>query len=90
MRGGGGAGGGARGDKFPMQRGFIKNSAGDLLHAIRFLGRLYNFCKFVIMFSFIQFKLYVEEQDIFQIWIWSNTTTKRVTETESQRKLKTT
>ena len=48
-----GEGGGMRGDKSPMQRGFIKNIAGDLLRAIRFLGWLYNFCKFVIMFSFI-------------------------------------
>ena len=48
-----GEGGGMRGDKSPMQRGFIKNIAGDLLRAIRFLGWLYSFCKFVIMFSFI-------------------------------------
>ena len=32
----------------------------------------------------------LEEQHIFQIWMWSNTAKKRVTETESQRKLKTT
>ena len=30
------------GDKLPMQRGFFKNNAGDLLPALSFLGRLYN------------------------------------------------
>ena len=36
------------GDKLPTQRGFFKNSLGNLLPALRFLGRLYNFCNFVI------------------------------------------
>ena len=36
------------GDKLPMQRDFFKNSLGDLLPVLRFLGRLYNFCNFVI------------------------------------------
>ena len=39
------------GDKSLMQRDFFKNSAGDLLPAIRFLDGLYNFCNFVIIFS---------------------------------------
>ena len=39
------------GDKLPVQRGFFKNSAGDLLLALGFLGGLYNFCNFVIIFS---------------------------------------
>ena len=39
------------GNKSPVQRGFFKNSAGDLLPASRFLGRLYNFCNFVLIFS---------------------------------------
>ena len=36
------------GDKSPVQRGFSKIGAGDLLPALRFLGELYNFCNFVI------------------------------------------
>ena len=39
------------GDKLPMQSGFFKNSACSLLPALRFLGGLYNFCNFVIIFS---------------------------------------
>ena len=39
------------GDKSPVQRGFLKNNAGDLLPAPRFLGRLYNLRHFVIIFS---------------------------------------
>ena len=39
------------GSKLPMQRSFFTNSAGDLLPALEFLGRLYNFCNFVIIFS---------------------------------------
>ena len=35
------------GDKSPMQKGFSKNGVGDLLPALRFVGRLYNFCNFV-------------------------------------------
>ena len=34
------------GDKSPAQRGFFKNSTGDLLPALRFLGRLCNFCNY--------------------------------------------
>ena len=39
------------GDKSPVQSGFFTNRAGDLLPAPGFLGMLYNFCNFVIMFS---------------------------------------
>ena len=39
------------GDKSPVQRGFLTNSMGDLLPALGFLGGLYNFCNFVIIFS---------------------------------------
>ena len=39
------------GDKSPMQEHFFKNSAGNLLSTLRFLGGLYNFCNFVIMLS---------------------------------------
>ena len=38
------------GDKSPVHRGFFTNSAGDLLPALEFLGWLYNFCNFVIIF----------------------------------------
>ena len=41
------------GDKSPVQRGFSKNDAGDLLPALRFLGGLYNFCNFVVIFSLL-------------------------------------
>ena len=38
------------GNKLSMQRGFFKNSAGNILAALKFLGRLYNFlqlCNFI-------------------------------------------
>ena len=38
------------GDKLPVQRDFFTNSAGDLLPTLGFLGGLYNFCNFVIIF----------------------------------------
>ena len=39
------------GDKLPMQQGFFTNSTGNLLPTLDFLGRLFNFCNLVIMFS---------------------------------------
>ena len=39
------------GDKSPVQRGFFTTSADDLLATLGFLGGLYNFCNFVIIFS---------------------------------------
>ena len=39
------------GDKSPVHSGFYKNRSGDLLPTLRFLGRLYSFCNFVIIFS---------------------------------------
>ena len=41
------------GNKAPMQSGFFKNSAGNLLPALRFLGRLYNFYNSVHTFSLL-------------------------------------
>ena len=38
------------GYKSPVQRDFFWNNAGDLLPALGFLGELYNFCNFVIIF----------------------------------------
>ena len=35
------------GNKLPLQERFFKNSVGDLLPTLRFLGGLYNFCNFV-------------------------------------------
>ena len=35
------------GNKLLMQRGFFKNSVGNLLPTSRFLGRLHNFGNFV-------------------------------------------
>ena len=37
-------------NKSPVQKVFFKNSTGDLLPTLRFLGGLYNFCNFVIIF----------------------------------------
>ena len=37
------------GDISLVQRGFFKNTVGDLLPALRFLCVLYNFCNFVII-----------------------------------------
>ena len=39
-------------NKLPMQRGFFKTSMGDLLPALRFLGRLYNFCILYLYFLY--------------------------------------
>ena len=48
------------GNKSPVQRGFFANSMGDLLPTLGFLGELYNFCNFVIIFSLIKSRWYVE------------------------------
>ena len=42
------------GNKSPVQECFFKDSAGDLLPALRFLGRQYNFCNFVIILSLMK------------------------------------
>ena len=39
------------GDKSLVQLSFFTNSTGDLLPTLEFLGRLYNFCNLVIIFS---------------------------------------
>ena len=65
-----------------MQRDFFKNSMADLMLSLRFLGGLYNFCNFVIIFSLILW-WYVEEQHIWQIWKWLNTTKKCAAEIAS-------
>ena len=39
------------GNKLPVQRVYFTNSAGNLLPALEFLGRLCNFCNLVIIFS---------------------------------------
>ena len=39
------------GNKLPVQEHFFKNSVVNLLSTLRFLGRLYNFCNFVIILS---------------------------------------
>ena len=75
-------------DKLPVQECVFKNSAGDSLPAVRFLGGLYNFCNFVIILSLCKSQ-YVKERHILQIWKWSNTTKKCVTEIASLQKLKT-
>ena len=48
------------GNKLPMKRGFFKNSMGNLLPVLSFLGGLYNFCNFVIIFSVIVFLRHVD------------------------------
>ena len=42
------------GNKSPVQRGFFKNRMGNLLPALRFLGGMYNFCNFVVIFFLMQ------------------------------------
>ena len=39
------------GNESPVQIGFLKNNVGYLLPALRFLGGLYNFHYFVVIFS---------------------------------------
>ena len=73
------------GDKLPVQRGFFKNSMVDLLLTLRFLGGLYHFCNFVIIFS-LMLQWYVEMPHILQIWKWFNTTKKCVAEIASLQK----
>ena len=53
------------GDKSPVQRGFFTNSAGDLLPALGFLGGLYNFCSFVIIFSLMNVTMICRSSNIF-------------------------
>ena len=48
------------GNKSPMQRGFVTNSTGNLLPTLGFLGRQFNFCSFVFIFSLIKSRWYVE------------------------------
>ena len=60
----------------PSKEVFFANSAGDLLHALEFLGGLYNFCNFVIIFSLMLVKM-IFRSSILQVWKWSNTTKKR-------------
>ena len=43
----------------------LTNSAGDLLPALGFLGGLYNFCNFVIIFSLIKVTMVCRSSDIF-------------------------
>ena len=52
------------GDKLAKQRGFLKNSMGNLLPALRFLDGLYNFCNFVIMFSVMKVTMICRSSDI--------------------------
>ena len=56
------------GDKSPMQRGFFTKSTGVLLPALGFLGRLYNFCNFVIIFSLMYVTMICRSSDIFYIF----------------------
>ena len=74
------------GDKSLVQRGFFKNRAGNLLPALRFLGRLYNLHHFVIVFSLIKSQWYAEEQHILQTWQTSNTMKKHAAEIASLQK----
>ena len=38
-------------NKSPLQMSFLKKISGELLPTLKFLGRLYNFCTSVIIFS---------------------------------------
>ena len=44
------------GNKSPMQRGIFTNNTGDFMLALGFLGGLYNFCNFVLIFSLMKSK----------------------------------
>ena len=77
------------GNKSPVQRSFFKNSAGGLLPPIlRFLGGFYDFCNFVIIFSLIKLRWFVEKRYILQICKWSNTTKKGAVEIAKYMKTK--
>ena len=81
------------GDKLPVQRGFFTNSSGDLLPTLGFLGRLYNFCNLVIIFSLIKVTMICRSSDIF--YRFGNATNfeyyhKTCSRNRSLRKLKTT
>ena len=54
------------GNKSP--KGFFTNGAGDLLPALDVLGRLYNFCNLVIIFSLMEIVMVFRSNDILQIW----------------------
>ena len=62
------------GYKLQVQRSFFNNSVGDLLPALSFLGGLYDFSNFVIIFLECKSQWYVEEQHISQTQKWLNTT----------------
>ena len=53
------------GHKSPVQRGFFRNSTGNLLPILGFLGELYNFCNFVIIFSLMYVMMICKSSDIF-------------------------
>ena len=52
-------------NKSSVQRDFSKKSVSNLLPTLRFLGRLYNFCNFVIIFSLMQVTMICRSSDIF-------------------------
>ena len=54
-----------KGNKSPMQRGFSTNSMGDLLLVLGFLGGLYNFCNFVVIFFLVYVTMICRSSDIF-------------------------
>ena len=78
------------GDKSPMQRGFFTNSVGDLLPALGFLGRLYNFLNFVIIFLQCKSWWYVEVATYFTDLRMIEYYQKTCNWNRSLRKLKTT
>ena len=52
-------------NKSSVQRDFSKKSVSNLLPTLRFLGRLYNFCNFVIIFSLMQVTMICRSSGIF-------------------------
>ena len=73
------------GNKLPLQRGFFKNSTGNFLLTLRFLGGLSNSCNLVI-FSLIKLQWCLKER---HFWEWLIANKKRAAETASLWKLKT-
>ena len=51
-------------DKLPRQRGFFTKSVGSLLPTLGFLGGLFSFCNFVIIFSLMQVNLNLMEENV--------------------------
>ena len=78
------------GNKSPVQRGFFTNSVDNLLPALGFLGGLYNFWNFVIIFYLMQVMVICRSSDFFYRFGNDRIPPKTCRWNRSLRKLKTT